>query len=462
MSGVNPFLDKDSYKLSHSTLYPEGIKGMSAYIEARKPDVITTFFGLQMFLQKWPKATEEHFREAKEFAAAHGEPFPETAYRKILNEYGGFPPIRIYAAPEGTRVPSQNALVRIECEDDDLFWTVMDCETALQRGVWYPTTIASNDFRHWRLLQRYWRQSSVAPEAGINFMLHDFGGRGVSSEETAQIGGAAHLVYFLGSDTISGVLAANRHYNNGRMSAFSVPASEHSVQCSYGPLGQKEYLKKVLDTYAKPKAIVSLVIDGYDTIREATMLCTEFKEQIAASGARVVFRPDSGDPCIIVPQILRLQDMAFGSVVNEKGFKVNNCVGVIQGDGVDYDTMESVLMRVLEAGYSADNIVFGSGGALLQKVNRDTYGFAQKASAIKIDGGWRGIYKAPVTDNGKKSKSGRLTLLRSKMNGEYMTATVGNNGAFAAEWENVMEPVWDTGKLLRVQTLTDIREKAMA
>lgn len=461
MSGVNPFLDKDSYKLSHPALYPAGIKGMSAYIEARKPDVITTFFGLQMFLQKWPRATREHLREAKEFAAAHGEPFPEVSYQKLLDVYGGFPPLRIYAVPEGLRVPSQNALVRIECEDDDLFWMGMDCETALQRAVWYPTTITSNDYLNWRLLQRYWRQSSDAPEAGVNFMLHDFGGRGVSSEETAQIGGAAHLVYFMGSDTISGILAANRHYNGGQMSAFSVPASEHSVQCSYGPMAQTEYLQKVLDTYAKPKAIVSIVIDGYDTLREAQALCSEpLREQIKASGARLVFRPDSGDPCIIVPQILRLQDAAFGSVKNSKGFKVINHVGVIQGDGVDYNTMKSVLIHVLEAGYSAQNIVFGSGGALLQKVNRDTYGFAQKASAIKVDGVWRGIHKAPITDPGKNSKSGRLTLLRSKMNGEYMTATMGM--PFAPEWTDVMELVWDTGKLLRKQTLTEIRTLAMS
>jgi nicotinamide phosphoribosyltransferase len=461
VSGVNPFLDKDSYKLSHPALYPAGIKGMSAYIEARKPDTITTFFGLQIFLRKWPRATKEHFLEAKEFATQHGEPFPEAQYQKLLDVYGGFPPIRIYAVPEGTRVPSLNALVRIECEDDDLFWMAMDCETALQRAVWYPTTIASNDLKHWRLLQRYWRQSSIAPEAGINFMLHDFGGRGVSSEETAQIGGAAHLVYFMGSDTISGVLAANRHYNGGAMSAFSVPASEHSVQCSYGPLRQQEYLQKVLDVYAKPKAIVSLVIDGYDTLREAQALCSEpLRDQIKASGATVVFRPDSGDPCIIVPQLLRLQEAAFGATKNTKGFKVINHVKVIQGDGVDIETMESVLMHVLEAGYSAENIVFGSGGALLQKVNRDTYGFAQKASAIKVDGVWRGIHKAPITDPGKNSKSGRLTLLRSKMNGEFMTAQAGMS--YAAEWTNVMEPVWDTGRLLRTQTLTDIRERAMS
>lgn len=457
----NPFLNKDSYKLSHPALYPKGIKGMSSYIEARKKGEHITFFGLQMFLMKYlmQPATSAHLAEAKAFATAHGEPFPEAAYQKILDKYAGFPPLRIYAVPEGLKVPSQNVLVRTECVDDDLFWMAMDVETALQRGVWAPSTIASNDYRNRQMLMRY--LASTSNNLGhIDFMLHDFGARGVSSEETAQIAGAAHLVYFKGSDTISGIRAAN-HYYSCPMAAFSVPASEHSVQCSYGPMNQKDYLDAVLSEYAKPGAIVSIVIDGYDTLREALHLCSgELREKIIASKAKVVFRPDSGDPVELIPRILQIQENAFGSKKNSKGFKTINNVGIIQGDGVDFDAMESVLLAVTDAGYSADNIVFGSGGSLLQKVNRDTYGFAQKASAIYINGSWKPIYKAPVTDPGKVSKAGRLTLLRSRMTGEYMTASLDNKGGFAQEWEDVMPLVYDCGKLMKRYTLEEVRKNA--
>ena len=457
MAARNPILNKDSYKLSHSALYPSGITAMSAYITARKKFELLTFFGLQIALQDQEPIRQYHIDDAIKFAAAHGEPFDPKPWQKVLESYGGWLPLKIYAVAEGTNLPSGLPLVRIECEDPDLFWMAMDCETWLQRAVWYPTSIASNDLKNRRMLRRFLLETSDKPEH-LDFMLHDFGGRGVSSEETARIGGAAHLVHFCGSDTISGTLEMNRVYRSP-MAAFSVPASEHSVQCSWGPMHQEKYLEHVLDTYAKPGAIVSIVIDGYDTFREAERLCTDFKDQIIASGAKIVFRPDSGDPIDIVPRLLKMQELAFGAKRNTKGFKVLNNVGVIQGDGVDYDKMEEVLEAVTRHRFAADNIVFGSGGSLLQKVNRDTYGFAMKASAIKQNNAWRGIFKKPITDSGKTSEAGRMTLLRSKMTGEYMGADL-VAGRVDSEWEDVMPLVWDCGTMCITHTLDEVRKRA--
>jgi nicotinamide phosphoribosyltransferase len=323
--------------------------------------------------------------------------------------------------------------------------------------VWYPTTIASNDYKAWRALKRYNAESSDNPEA-VNFMLHDFGFRGVSSVETAEIGGMAHTVFFSGSDNIQGVRAANFYYNEP-MAAYSVPASEHSIQCSYGETfyNQREYLRKMLDTYAKEGKIVSVVIDGYDVYREAQQLC-ELKNEIIASKARVVFRPDSGDAKEVIPKILAMQANAFGYTVNSKGYKVINNVGVLQGDGIDNETMIELLELVTELGYSTDNIVFGSGGGLLQKVNRDTYKFAQKASAIKIHDQWVPIWKDPVTDPGKRSKSGRLTLVRSRLTGEFSTVNI--DKPLDSEYEDMMVTVYDHGKLLVEHTLDEIRARA--
>jgi len=453
----NPILNKDSYKLSHPALYPTGIKGMSSYIAARKEKVQITFFGLQMALLRLRPVSKNDIEIAATFAKGHGEPFDPAPWLKVVNTYKGNLPIQIYAVPEGLRIPSQNVLVRVECTDPDLYWLAMDIETWLQRAVWYPSTIASNDWYNRQMLAKYLALSSDNM-GHLDFMLHDFGARGVSSNESAAIAGAAHLVYFKGSDTIVGVRAANAYYKSA-MAAFSVPAAEHSVQCSFGPLRQKEYIQKVLDTYAKPNAIVSIVIDGYDTMREARMLCEAFKDQIVKSGAKIVFRPDSGDPVELVPQLLKMQDTAFGHTM-VKGYKRINNVGLIWGDGVDFETMESVLIAVTEAGFSADNIVFGSGGSLLQKVNRDTYGFAQKASAILVDGAWRPIHKAPVTDKGKNSLGGRLTLLQSDMNKEYMTSSLNFVGGHAQEWKDVMPLVYDTGDIVKTYTMDEVRKNA--
>lgn len=72
--------------------------------------------------------------------------------------------------------------------------------------------------------------------------------------------------------------------------------------------------------------------------------------------------------------------------------------------------------------WCADQIVFGMGGGLLQKHNRDTYKFAFKCSSITVNGKQRDIFKSPI-DGSKKSKAGNVT---PKEYG-YDSATVYNN-----------------------------------
>lgn len=464
----NPILAADSYKLSHAFAYPKNVTGMFSYIEARTKNDIIIPFGLQMFLKKYMtiQITMEMIDEAEAFAKAHGEPFMRSGWEKIVREYDGYLPVLIRTVPEGTPVRSGNAIVTIECTDPDLFWLSSYLETALQRAVWYPTTIASMDFEIKRAITHFYEQTG-GDMGLIPFALHDFGGRGVTTSEQAEVGGAAHLVNFMGSDTMEGIRAANFYYSDP-MAAFSVPATEHSVECSFGssPEEELEYLRHTLKNLAKPGGIVSIVIDGYDVYRAAEQLCTTLKDEIIASSAKVVFRPDSGDMMVTVPRILELQAATFGYEVNAKGFKKVKYVGIIQGDGVDHMAIRGLLGKLMVMGYSADNVVFGSGGALLQKVNRDTFKFAQKASAVLVSGAhgkyWKGISKNPVTDPGKKSKEGRLTLARSLMTGQLMTVPLGTevNPVLDAEFEDAMVVVYDSGKLLNQTTLAEVRARA--
>ena len=460
MLTFNPILAVDSYKLSHAKAYPSNVSGMSSYIEARTGgrDIIVPF-GLQMWIQKFLSTPidDNHIDEAEAFAKLHGEPFDRTPWEYVIEEYQGYFPVTILAVPEGTPVPSGHAIVTITCVDPKLFWLASYLETALLRAVWYPTTIASLDYAIKKDIAHFYRISG-ADMGMVPFALHDFGGRGVTSAEQAEIGGAAHLVNFMGSDTIEGVRAANYYYGS-QMAGFSVPASEHSIECSFGSDIESEaaYIKHMLDTYAKPGAIVSIVIDGFDAYRATNLLCTRFKDQIIASEAKVVFRPDSGDMMEVVPRILEMQAAAFGYTTNSKGYKKINNVGLLQGDGVDSMSIKSLLGKILALGYSADNIVFGSGGALLQKVNRDTFKFAQKASAILVDGEWKGISKNPITDSGKRSKEGVLTLVRSKMTGEYLT--VDSSKPVADEFEDVMQVVYVNGIIKHTTTLDEIRAR---
>ena len=470
----NLVLAVDSYKLSHAFVYPKNIAGMFSYIEARTGGAdIMIPFGRQAILQRYLSVpiNQADIDEAAEFAKVHGEPFARDVWEHILNKYNGFIPLTIRGVPEGTPVRSGNALTTIMCVDEfvaeNIFWLCSYFETLILRGEWYPTTIATDDYYIKNVIKRYY-ETTGAEMAMLPFALHDFGGRGVTCHEQAQIGGAAHLVSFMGSDTIEGILYANYWYREA-MAAYSVPATEHSVQCSFsnGAKASREseldYLKSTIKALGKPGGIISIVIDGYDVYRAAEILCTELKEVIIESKCKVVFRPDSGDMLEVVPRILRLQAATFGTTRNAKGFSKVNHVGILQGDGIDHLAIRTLLDVLVSMNASADNIVFGSGGALLQKRNRDTYQFAQKASAVLIKDGskykWVGIAKDPITDPGKRSKDGVLTLMRSKITGEQSTIRLDLH-EINEEFEDLMVEIYDHGEFFNETTLAEVRKRA--
>jgi nicotinamide phosphoribosyltransferase len=297
----------------------------------------------------------------------------------------------------------------------------------------------------------------------LPFKLHDFGARGVSSLESAGLGGAAHLVNFMGTDTVAGVLTARAYYHEP-MAGFSIPAAEHSTITSWGREREVDAYANMLRQFAKPGSLVAVVSDSYDiytAIRE--YWGTTLRQQVIDSGATVVIRPDSGDPVEVVHQCLELLDEAFGSTVNGKGYKVLNHVRLIQGDGVDPDSIRAILERITEAGYATDNIAFGMGGGLLQKLNRDTQKFALKCSAARVDGQWIDVYKDPVTDAGKTSQRGRLTLLRHVEYGSVKTVPIPEDATSAEDmrlpigWAHAMETVWENGEFVCDWTFSEVR-----
>ncbi len=460
----------DSYKFGHPLAYHENVKGMSAYGEARVPsNNVIVPFGMQMYLKKYmtKRITMEHIEAAEQFAIGHfGRPlFARKHWEKVVTDYDGFLPLIIRTVPEGLPTPGGMPLYSVTCLDEDLHWMASGIETSLLRGNWYTTTIASMDRDIKKEIRRYF-EISGSDMSLLPFALHDFGARGVTCGEQAESGGAAHLVNFMGSDTVEGVLAANFYYKN-TMAGFSVAATEHSVECSFGldDEGERQYLIHVLTKVAAPGSIVSIVIDGKDVYRCAKALCQdeEIKALVvahAATGGKVVFRPDSGDMLETIPAILMLQQEAFGSVINDKGYHKINCVGIIQGDGIDRTGMaiKSVYGKILAMGFSADNVIFGSGGGLLQSVTRDTLKFAQKASAILVNGEWIGIAKDPITDPGKKSKEGVLTLARDKSTGAYSARRLDH--VWDENFEDVHVLVYHCGTLYNETTLEEVRTRA--
>lgn len=460
METENIIIDTDSYKASHWLQYPPNTNSMFSYIESRGGDYDkTVFFGLQYYLKKYltHRVSVEEVEEAKEFFVAHGVPFNYDGWMYVAKELNGKLPVRIRAVPEGTIVSTHNILVSVESTDPKAFWVVSWLETSLLRNIWYGTTVATRSRKIKQIILDSLRLSSDDPHSEIAFKLHDFGARGVSSQESAMLGGAAHLINFMGSDTVVGIRCANKYYNC-KMAGFSIPASEHSSITGWGKENEVEAYRNMLNQFAKPGALVACVSDSYDLYNAITDLWgTALKEEIVKSGAILVVRPDSGNPPEVVLQCLKLLDEKFGHTVNGKRYKVLNNVRVIQGDGVSEHSIQEILDIVLKNGYSATNIGFGMGGQLLQCLNRDTLKFAMKCSSITVNGEERDVFKDPITDHGKKSKSGRLDLV--KRDGHFVTIEIPKN-EISHNSISEMRTVYENGQILIDDTFEEIRIRA--
>ena len=465
---ANLILNADSYKASHWLQYPPGTDATFFYLESRGGAYERTlFFGLQAILKEYlaRPVTAAMIEEAQAFFAAHGEPFNVDGWQHIVAVHGGRLPLRIRAVPEGTVVPTHQALMTIENTDATCFWLPSYVETLLMR-VWYPVTVATVSWHIRETIRAYLERTSDDPARQLAFKLHDFGARGVSSAESAALGGMAHLVNFRGTDTILGILAARAYYGEP-MAGHSIPAAEHSTITAWGREGELDAYRNMLRQFAKPGAVVACVSDSYDLFHAVkAMWGGALREDVIASGATLVVRPDSGDPADIVHQTLRLLNAAFGSTLNSKDYRVLNHVRVIQGDGVNPDSIRAILERITHARYAADNVAFGMGGALLQKMHRDTQKFALKCSAVRIHGTWMDVFKDPVTDHTKASKRGRLTLARHRAHGTFRTMVL-PDGAIQADsatlgpgWEDAMITVWENGTLLRDWTFAEVRTRS--
>jgi nicotinamide phosphoribosyltransferase len=471
----SPILNTDSYKVGMNLMYPPGTTGVYSYIESRGGRYDrTVFFGLQAFIKEYllEPITQSDIDIADEILTAHGEPFNRAGWQYILDKHRGYLPVVIRAVPEGTVVPVKNVLATIENTDPECFWLTTWLETALLRAVWYGTTVATQSYTIKQVILDYLEKTGEP--STIDFKLHDFGARGVSSMESAGIGGAAHLVNFMGTDTITGVLFAREYYNAG-VAGFSIPAAEHSTITSWGRDGEVDAYRNMLNQFARAGSVLAVVSDSYDIYNAASKLWgEELRQQVIDSGATVVIRPDSGDPVEVNRKLVEILGEKFGYTTNAKGFKVLNNVRLIQGDGINELTVRSILGAFMAMGWSADNIAFGMGGALLQIVDRDTQRFAMKCSAMarRVETGmrqdgifgkeeWFDVVKDPLTDPGKKSKAGRVTLWKS---GVEFASTVGQPLNWTDQgigpWTEALEEVYRDGKLIKEIDFATVRANA--
>lgn len=463
MTTRNLILATDSYKYSHYIQLPPGTTEMSAYIEARAGGRFdeVTFFGLQILLQNLKPIHQSDVYEAENVVTAHipGLKFNRDGWDTIVKEFDGNLPVEIQAIPEGMTVPVGTPLVQVRNTDPRFSWLTTFIETVLLRAVWYPSTVATQSREAKKIIYAGLLKSSEDPDGQIPFKLHDFGARGCTSAEQAAIGGAAHLVNFMGTDTVEGLMCAKAAYGAG-MPGYSIPAAEHSTITSWGRGGEVDAYRNMLKQFGGEGKLVAVVSDSYDiktAVRE--IWGTKLHAAVEDMGGTLVVRPDSGDPVQTPIWVLKELANKFGTVRNAKGYHVlNKAVRVIQGDGMNLDTIDSLVRGVLDAGFSMDNIAMGMGGGLLQQLDRDTLRFAMKANEAVVKGAKRDVSKAPASDPTKNSKAGRQKALL--MPDGRVTAVREDVVGGPAGAVNLLQPVWRDGKLLRKWTFDEVRQNA--
>lgn len=456
----NLILATDSYKHSHFLQYPPEARAISAYVEARPNDFAdeVLFFGLQPFLLErlGKPITQADIDEAEALCLAHGVPFNRAGWQIIVDEHGGFLPLEIRALPEGMIVPTGVPLIEVETTDPRLPWLATFIETALLRAVWYPTTVATLSRKCRLIIGAGLEKTSEDPAGQLPFKLHDFGARGVSSGESAALGGMAHLVNFMGTDTMEALVAARQFYG-ADMAGFSIPAAEHSTMTAWGRPREAEAYANMLDAFDGEGRLVAVVSDSYDldaAVRSIWGGC--LRDKVLGRKGTLVVRPDSGDPVETPLRTVKALWEAFGGSINTKGFRVlDPHVRVIQGDGMTPTTIARLVERLIAEGFAIDNIAFGMGGGLLQQVNRDTLRFAMKANAMRdAEGFWHDVAKAPATDPAKASKAGRQAVVRE---GGRLVA---RRREAAGPGEDLLQPVWRDGTLLVRWSFEEVRARA--
>ncbi|XP_038666491.1 nicotinamide phosphoribosyltransferase 2 [Scyliorhinus canicula] len=459
----NILLATDSYKVTHFKQYPPNTCKIYSYFECRKGKADDfkeiVFFGLQYILKKYLSGsvvTEEKIEQAKQIYDLHFKQsvFHEEGWRYIVKKHNGHLPIRIKAIPEGSIIPRGNVLFTVENTDPNCFWLTNYIETILVQA-WYPITVATISREFKKILALFLHNTSGSLDT-LEFRLHDFGYRGVSSQESAALGGAAHLVNFQSTDTVAGLLMAKQFYNC-QIAGFSIPAAEHSTIISWGRSREKDAFEYLLKQF--PSTPISIVSDSYDIFNACKQIWGDdlknFVEQRNAD-SMLVIRLDSGDPVETIMEVIKILEEVFGSTLNHQGYKLlPSFIRVFQGDAINLNSIEKILTALKSEDWSAENIFFGCGSALLQKLNRDTLSCSFKCSYVEQNGKGLDVYKQPVTDPIKDSKRGQL-ILRRNTDGIFETIQEGKGNPE----EDLLVTVFEDGNILQDYTLAEVRKNA--
>jgi len=505
---INPILLVDGYKTSHKSMYPKGTtlvysnytcRSVKRMPEEAKDIVI---FGTQYMIKYINDVFKNDFfgvskevvcGEAKEYLTNYLGSEYDVSHFEALHDLG-YLPIEIKALEEGTIIQAGIPLFTIKNTLPEFFWVTNYLETLISTLIWKPVHSASLAYGYKKLLTKYALETDKDNIGFVDFQGHDFSFRGMQSPESAISSAMGFLTSFKGTDTVPALQALSYYYKENN-TAFSVPASEHSVMCSHGKEGEINTLEYLMDQY--PKGILSVVSDTWDLWKLLTEYLPKLKDRIMSRDGKLVIRPDSGDPVDIIcgksawyensnrpydewiedkmkiqlqhcrggiypskseyKGVIELLWDVFGGTINEQGFKVlDSHIGAIYGDSITLERAEQICYRLKSKGFASTNIVLGVGSYSMGYATRDNQGGAVKSTYVEVNGEAREIFKDPITDDGtKKSAKG---LLRVNMNGDY-SLYLKDQCSWKEEVGGGLTTIYKDGVLIKEVTLSEIRER---
>lgn len=479
----------DFYKLSHRKQYPQRTTKVYSTLTPRSnkyapySDEIV-WFGLQYFIKEYliDRFNKDFFSKPKDEVISEysrlvefslGKQYAETKHIEELHDLG-YLPIKISTLPEGSLVPMRVPVMTIENTHDDFFWLTNFLETILSTSIWLPTTSATLAYSYRKVLNDY-AIKTTGSTSGVEFQGHDFSMRGMSSEQSATVSGTGHLLSFKGTDTIPSILFLEKYYNGNiekSLIGASIPATEHSVMCSYGQENEKDLLTHLL-TEVYPTGLFSAVCDTWDFWKLVSEYLPELKETIMSRDGKLVIRPDSGNPVDIIcgtvltggktPEekgLIEVLYEIFGGQINELGFKVlDSHIGAIYGDSITLEIAKEICEKLYKKGFATTNVVFGIGSYSYQYATRDTFGFAVKATYAIVNNEERMLFKDPKTDSGIKKSQKGLVVVNKDDNGKFFFEDNFVDNEEYKSKTNLLETVFINGDLIKETSLDEIRTK---
>ena len=490
-------MQTDGYKLDHRRQYPEGTTRVYANWTARGSRITeigdVVFVGLQAMIQRRLMEDFEPFfaGDVDEICNAYQEMLDSylgpndigTDHIRALHNLG-YLPLEFKALPEGTRVPLRVPCFTVENTHDDFFWLTNYLETIISAEMWMPMTSATLAAQI-REMMNSWALKTTGSIEGVGFAGHDFSMRGMAGAGAANLSGLGHLVAFTGTETVPVLQFVKDYYPYEGFLAGTVPATEHSVMCAGGNDNELETFRRLLNLY--PTGLLSVVSDTWDFWNVLTNILPKLKDEIMARDGKLVIRPDSGDPADIIcgdmtneeikaayaaghegwghsaenlGAIQLLWDL-FGGTVNEQGYKVlDEHIGLIYGDAMNYKRIDEINARLAAKGFASTNWVAGIGSFRYQYQTRDTFGFAMKSTWAEINGEGKSIFKDPKTDSGlKRSLKGRIVVARD-YTGElvaYDDEQADTRDMVEDNGFDLLRTVWKDGEFTKYWSFDEVR-----